>query len=824
MSKLVHGGLVALCVALGVEVMMGAGQSTTPAMAVSHPAAAMPIEAQNTLVASTCVACHNDRGKAGGLSLQGFDAAKVVENAEVAEQMIRKVRSGMMPPQTVRNRPDAATLRSFAASLEAPLDRAAAAHPNPGHRPFQRLNRAEYRTAVRDLLDLDVDVTAFLAPDTVSAGFDNIADVQGFSPTTLQGYLTAATRIAGLALGDRAATPTEATYTVPRTQSQMVHIEGTPWGTRGGLSQVHTFPADGEYSFRMMLHAVPTGQLFGSTVQDEQLEVSINGERVVVMTIDFRMRETDELGMNVVTPRVPVKAGAHRVSVAFIQRFESEPYDLLAPINHSLADTFYGANNGITSLPHLRTVAITGPFAVSGVSETASRQRILSCRPATKAEETPCARRIFEQLATRAYRRQAAKEDVDWLMKFYDEGRRDGDFENGIRLALQWLLASPRFVFRFEEAPATVKDGQTYRISDSELASRLSYFLWAAAPDDELRRAAAAGTLRTPAVLERQVRRMLADPRSETLATRFASQWLRLQDIYQIVPDPMLFPAWDRLLSDAFKRETELFFDSIVREDRDVLDLFTADYTFVNERVAKHYGLPNITGPAFRRVPLGPGLEYRRGLLGQGSVLLLTSVANRTSPVSRGKWIMEVLLGSPPPPPPPNVPDFEDTKAAAGGRLLSVRERMEQHRSNPSCASCHRVIDPLGLTLENFDATGQWRIKDNGSYVDAKGDLYDGMPMDGPIGLRAALLSHSDTLLHNFTEYLMTYALGRRVEYFDQPTIRDILRKAAAKDNRFSAVVLGLVSSPAFQMSRVKDTTVNATQPSAGRPVQGSGR
>jgi len=800
-------------------------QSAAPGLAASHNATStMSVEAQNALVASTCVSCHNDKSKAGGLSLQTFDAAKIEQNAEVVEKMIRKLRAGMMPPSTVRNRPDAAALDTFAASLEAPLDRTAARTPNPGHRPFQRLNRAEYQRAIRDLLYLDVDVTAFLAPDTVSSGYDNIADVQVFSPTMLQGYLTAATRIATLALGDRSASPAEATYKVPRTQSQMVHIEGTPWGTRGGLAVVHTFPADGEYTFRMLLHSVPTGQLFGSTVQNEQIEISIDGERAALMTINVLMRETDELGMNMVSPRVRIKAGSHRVAVAFVQRFESEVYDILAPIDHSLADTFYGANTGITSLPHLRDFAITGPFNVTGVSETPSRQKVLFCRPASAKEETPCARRILERLATQAYRRPASSDDMAELMKFYQEGRQDRDFESGIRMALQWLLASPRFVFRLEEVPATLRAGQSYKISDLELAARVSYFLWAAGPDAELVKIASSGTLRTPGVLEKQVRRMLADPRAETLSTRFASQWLRLQDVFQIVPDPMLFASWDYLLSQAFKRETELVFDSIVREDRNVLDLLTADYTYANERTAKHYGFPNITGEAFQRVSLGPELDYRRGILGQGSVLLLTSVANWTSPVSRGKWVMEVLLGSPPPPPPPNVPDFDSTKAAVGGKLLSVRERMEQHRANPFCASCHRTIDPIGLTLENFDTTGQWRIKDNGSYVDANGELYDGTKMEGPAGLRKALLAHSELVLRNFTENLMKYALGRRVEYFDQPTIRDIVRKANTNQNRFSSFVLGVVNSPAFQMSRVESTTTVDNVPSAGGPVKGSGR
>ncbi len=827
MTKFVFAILSAVTIGSGLGVSAdisatSANQPTRPVAAASQTSGLLPVEAQNALVAASCVSCHNDRSKAGGLSLQSFDAAKVQENADVAEKMIRKLRANMMPPSTVRNRPDAATLNAFAASLEAPLDRAAALNPNPGRRTFQRLNRAEYARAVRDLLGIDVDVSAFLPGDTFSDGYDNIADVQVFSPTLLQGYLTAASRIATLALGDRKATPTEATYKVPRTQSQMVHVEGTPLGTRGGTSVVHIFPADGEYTFRMMLHSVPTGQLFGSTVQDEQLEVSVDGERVAVLTINFRMRETDDLGMSIVTPRVHVRAGPQRVAVAFVQRFESEVDDLMAPHDHSLADTFIGSDNGITTLPHLRDFAITGPFNVTGLSDTPSRLKVFTCRPATAAEEAPCAQRIIERLATQAFRQPVPRADTDMLMKFFRQGRDAGDFESGIRLAVQRILASPRFLFRFEQAPPTVAAGQAYQIGNLEMASRLSYFLWSAAPDAALLKVAAAGGLRTPASREREVRRMLADPRAEALSTRFAAQWLRLQDVDKILPDPMLFPSYDSLLAQAFKRETELLFDNIVREDHNVLDLLTADYTFVNERIARHYGLPNVTGEAFRRVTLGPQFENRRGILGHGSVLMLTSVANRTSPVSRGKWIMEVLLGTPPPPPPPNVPDFEATKAAVGAKRLSVRERMEEHRANPACASCHRMIDPLGLTLENFDVTGQWRIKDNGVDIDANGELYDGTKMGGPAGLRQAILSHSETVLRNFTENLMRYATGRRVEYFDQPAIRAIVRNAAANDDRFSSFVLGVVESAAFQMNRAE--TVAETDQSAGGPTKGSRR
>jgi len=770
-------------------------------------------ESQTALVKQYCATCHSDRNKnnAAGLSLQGFDASKVghdAEVAEIAEKMIRKMRSGMMPPAGSR-RPDATVLTAFASSMETRLDQAAALSPNPGRRPFQRLNRAEYERAVSGMFDLDVDVTAFLPPDTISNGFDNVADTQGFSAALMEGYLRAASRVSALAVGDPKAGAAEATYKVPRTGSQMVHIEGAPFGTRGGISVLHTFPADGEYTFRMQLHSIPTGQLFGSTVRGELLEVSIDGERVAVLEINPRMSEADANGMNLVTPRISVKAGTQRLSAAFVQRFDAVPDDLMPPIDHTLADSQIGSGFGITTLPHLREFAVGGPFKVTGVSDTASRRRIFTCRPTAAAEEATCASSIIRKLATQAYRSPITAQDYDGLQAFFQQGRKDGgDFESGIRMAVQAILASPKFLFRLEEAPATVRPGQNYRITDMDLASRLSFFLWGTGPDGELLKVAGQGTLRAPGMLAAQVKRMLADPRSEALSTRFASQWFRLQDLDKINPDALLFPYYDFKLAENLKRETELFFDSIVREDRSVIDLLTADYTFVNERVAKHYDLPNISGPDFRRVTL-PG-ENRRGLLGQGSILALTSVADRTSPVLRGKWVMEVLLASPPPAPPANVPPLDDTKADSGDHQLTTRQRMEQHRANPACTSCHKVIDPLGLALENFDVTGKWRIRDNGAPVDPVGDLYDGTKMDGPAGLRTALLKHQDMFILSFTERLMTYSLGRRVEYFDMPAIRKITRDAAKSNNRVSAFIMGIVTSPAFQMSKAEavDTTV----------------
>ncbi len=804
----VVGSAFVLALGLGVYADQAPRSAGAPKLAASH-APVSATESETALVKQYCATCHNDRNKnnAGGLSLQSFDASRVGDDgaaADVAERMIRKLRSGMMPPPNAR-RPEGAVLTNLAVSMESRLDHAAALNPNPGRRPFQRLNRAEYARAVSALLSLDVDVNAFLPPDTISAGFDNVADAQTFSATLMEGYLRAASRISALAVGDPKAGPSEYTYKVPRTGSQMQHVDGAPFGTRGGIAVMHTFPADGEYSFRMQLHSIPTGQLFGSTVKGELLEVAIDGERAAVLEINPRMSEADPNGMNIVTPKIHVKAGTRRMSAAFVQRFDAVPDDLMPPIDHSLADSQIGSGFGITTLPHLREFAVGGPFKITGISETASRRKIFTCRPTSAAEETACANEILRKLATQAYRGPLNAADMEGISRFYAQGRKDGDFESGIRMALQAMLASPRFLFRLEEAPATVRAGQNYRITDLDLATRLSFFLWGSGPDAELLKVAQRGTLRGPGVLAAQVKRMLADPKSEAVSTRFGSQWLRLQDLDKIYPDALLFPYYDYKLGEALKTETELFFDSIVREDRNILDLITADYTFVNDRVAKHYAIPNINGANFRRVTLTD--ENRRGLLGHGSILALTSVADRTSPVLRGKWIMEVLLASPPPAPPPNVPTLDETKAEGGEVMLTTRQRMEQHRANPQCTSCHRVIDPLGLALENFDVTGRWRIRDNGALVDPVGDLYDGTRMSGPNGLRAALLKHQDMFFTSFTESLMTYSLGRRVEPFDMPAIRKIIRDAAKDNNRFSAFALGVVNSRAFQMSRADDDT-----------------
>jgi len=799
-----------------------------PKMAVSHPSTALrtgpstalrtgpptalrtgasealtlSLDAQTALVKQYCTACHNDKMKAGGMTLTEFDAAQVVEHAGVTEKMIRKLRAGMMPPAGVK-RPDEATVLALAAAFEDAVDKAAAAKPDPGSRPFQRMNRAEYARSVKDLLAIDVDLTAFLPPDTISDGFDNVADVQAFSPTLMEGYLRAASQISRLAVGDRNASAGSTTYKLGRTKSQMQQVEGAPIGTRGGISVVHVFPADGEYVFKVNLHNEPLGGLYGrSTITamnlKEKVEVSINGERVALLDLNTRMSESDPANsLDLVTPTIHVNAGPQRVSAAFVQNFEATPDDLLMPTENSLVDV--SMSFGVTLLPHMRDFTVVGPSKVTGVSENVSRSRIFSCRPTAAAEESTCAEAIVRDLARQAYRGRVVDEDVRDLMKFFDRGRTQGGFENGIRLALQAILASPRFLFRLEQSPPALRAGQPFRLGDQDLASRLSFFLWGTMPDTALLQAVGAGTLRTTPGLEKQVRRMLEDPRSETLATRFAGQWFRLQDLEKIIPDYLHFPDYDDTLAESMRRETELFFHSLVTEDRSVLDLLDADYSFINERIARHYRIPNVVGSHFRRVQLP---ESRRGILGHGSILTLTSVADRTSPVLRGKWIMEVLLGTPPPPPPPNVPDLEATSGVKGSRLLSVRERMEEHRKNPACTSCHKVIDPLGLALENYDPTGAWRIKDNEMPIDSSGDLYDGTKMTGPADLRSALLKHKDIVLLSFTENLLTYAIGRRVEPHDMPAIRAIVRNAGRNNYRMSAFILGVVNSAPFRMSK----------------------
>jgi hypothetical protein len=766
-----------------------------------RPTTAVSNEALTTVVRQTCGACHNERAKAGNLLLQTFDVAKAASTPDVAEKMIAKLRAGMMPPPG-RKRPGGDTLVALAETLERLVDRAAALKPEPGTRSFQRLNRAEYERSVQDLLGLEIDAGKWLPLDTKSANFDNIADAQTPSATLLDAYLDAASEVSRLAVGDPKASVTSVTYKQPRLASQWDRVDGAPIGTRGGIAATHTFPADGEYVFTILLHAIPTGQLFGSDAPfDEKLEVSNNGERVALLDIDRWSSQADPNGLTVKTNPIPVRAGPQRVAAAFLKTFDGPVNDLLAPIGHSIADTQIGSEAGITNMPHLQDLVVTGPYNPTGVSDTPTRRRIFTCRPTSPNETRPCAEKIVSHLGREAYRRPLNAGDVKALMAFYDEGAKEGGFEVGIRTALEAILASPHFVFRIEETPATAKPGSRYALSDLDLASRLSFFIWGEPPDDSLVAIAKRGLLGSPMVLKAQTRRLLADPRSEALATRFAAQWLRLQDIDKVHPDALQFPDFHKQLGDAMRRETELFFYSLVRENRSILDLYTAAYTYVNEALASHYGIPGVSGDDFRRVALPD--DRRRGLLGHASVLTLTSHANRTSPVLRGKWVMEVLLGSPPPPPPPGVPDLDKTAEAKEGRMLTTRERMEMHRSNPQCRSCHQFMDPIGLALDNFDVTGQWRIRENGAPLDTRGDFYDGTPVSNPAELRAALLKRPEPLIRTFTGNLMAYALGRRVEYYDGPTIRRIVSDAAAGGYKVDDLVMGVVSSDAFRAKRL---------------------
>jgi len=751
-----------------------------------------------SVVNQYCAGCHDDQLKSGGVSLAQLDFTHPEKNAELAEKVIHKVSAGMMPPPGMP-RPDAAALKLFTTSLETAIDQAAAAHPNPGRPPLHRLNRTEYANSIRDLLAIDVDAAALLPADDMSHGFDNMADVLNMSPTLLEGYIRAAGRVSRQAVGDVEAPALTQTYAIPRVLNQTRHIEGTPFGTRGGISVVHNFPADGEYIFKLGFYYSPTGPLFGlNQGKGQQIEIAVNGERVALLDISPSMRLAND---GIKTPAIKIKAGPQRISAAFLQKFDGPIEDEYRMVEQTLVDVSAGTVPGMTTLPHLHELSITGPSNVSGLSDTPSRRKIFTCRPVAGSDEIPCAKKIISALARQAFRKPPADEDLEGLLSFYQAGRNNGNFESGIRTALQAILSSPQFVFRFERVPDNAVPGKNYRISDLELASRLSYFLWSAAPDDQLITLANQGKLKDPVALEKQARRMLADPRSQALATNFAGQWLHLQNLREANPDLFLYPGFDRSLSESMRRETELLFDSVMREDRSILDLLTANYTFLNERLAKHYGIPNILGNRYRRVTLTD--PNRFGLLGQGSILMLTSTATRTSPVQRGKWVMEVLLGTPPPPPPPNTPALKET--ADLGKPVPVRERLEEHRKNPACAGCHQLMDPIGFALENFDAIGAWRTNDSGFRVDASGKMFDGAKLDGPVSLRQAILNRSDAFTGTFTENLLSYGLGRVIDYHDMPFVRGIQREAARNNNRFSSFILSVVKSPSFQMRRVEE-------------------
>jgi hypothetical protein len=760
----------------------------------------MPVAAQQQLVTKYCAGCHNDKLKSGGFTWTKFDLAHPERNAPQSEKVIRKLRAGMMPPAGLP-RPEPETLGAFASALETGVDRTAASNPWAGRPALHRLNRTEYRNSIRNLLDLDVDVEALLPADDMSHGFDNMSDVLGISPALMDGYIRSAGKIARLALGDAEAAPAVATWQLSKAVNQLRHVVGAPPGTRGGISVVHNFPADGEYVFKATFYYSIDGPLYGkSQGKSEQLEVSVNGDRVALFDIDPLRTKWDEMQ----TPPIRVKAGPQRVSAAFLARAEGPVEDVVSPIEYTLVDLNEADMAGLTVLPHLHDLAIAGPWNISGISETPSRRRVLVCHPQSAREELPCARKIVSSLVRQAWRRPASEADLEELLNLYQTARNQGGFDNGIRLALQSVIANPEFVFRFERMPAGTAPGTRWTVSDLELASRLSYFLWSAPPDDRLLTVAAAGHLHEPAVLEREARRMLADPRAETLSTNFAAQWLHLQNLRDVQPDAYLYPNFARNLADSMRRETELLFAAIAREDRPVPELLTADYSYVDELLAKHYGLPNVLGSRFRRVEIRD--PNRRGLLGHAGILTLTSVSNRTSPVQRGKYVMEVLLGTPPPAPPPNVPPLKENPPSGDAKLLSVRERQEQHRANEPCATCHRMIDPIGFALENFDAVGGWRANDSGFPIDASGRLFDGSALDGPLGLRKALLSHQDAFLGTFTESFLAYALGRVIDSRDMPTVRAVQREAARGGNRFSAFVLGIVKSTPFRMSQVDAT------------------
>jgi hypothetical protein len=707
--------------------------------------------------------------------LDTLDVTNVGANAATWEKVVWKIKTGMMPPNGAR-RPERAALDAFASTLEASLDRAAVAGGNLNTPALHRLNRAEYANAIRDLLALDVNVATLLPADGSSEGFDNLAEALSVSPSLIQGYVSAAMKISRQAVGDRTLAPSQTTYSAPGLYAQDLHIEGLPLGTRGGLLINHTFPLDAEYEF-----ALAAG--IGGGVPGPALDFTIDGEKPEVS--------------NPRTFRLKVSAGPHVVGAAIVDGVRGAGVDEI--YSDFRTDATFLPAGGVNS------VTITGPFNASGVGDTPSRRRIFVCRPkqnavaaTTATGDLICARTIVTTLARRAYRGAVTPAEIDTLMVFYQQGFKDGGFESGIQHALARILVAPRFVYRAEVEPANVAAGTAYRVSDVDLASRLSFFLWSSIPDDELLALARRNRLRDPRELQHQVRRMLADPRSDALIQNFAGQWLFLRELANVQTDAKNF---NDNLRDAFQRETEMLFGAIVREDRSLLDLIDADFTYVDERLARHYGIPGVRGSYFRRVPLDAA-SPRRGVLGQGSMLTVTSVANRTSPVSRGKWILQNLLGAPPPDPPPGVETNLDADPAAV-KTVTLRQRLEAHRANPVCASCHKIMDPMGFALENFDLVGTWRDREGDAPIDSTGQLADGTPLQGPADLRNALLSRSGPFMTTVTEKLLIYALGRPLDYTDMPAVRAIVRRAAAAENHFSAVLLGIVESDAFQ-KRIK--------------------
>jgi uncharacterized protein DUF1592/uncharacterized protein DUF1588/uncharacterized protein DUF1587/uncharacterized protein DUF1585/uncharacterized protein DUF1595/cytochrome c len=759
-----------------------------------------------------CLTCHNQQAKAPGLTLDTADLARPSANADIWEKAIRALRNRTMPPPG-SPRPDEATFDRLAESLERSIDAAASAHPNPGHIPsLHRLNRAEYVNAIRDLLAIDVDEQQ-LPPDDSGFGFDNIADVLSVSPMLMERYLSAASKISRVAVGDPSIKPTFETFNVGKYVRQDERLsESLPFASRGGLVIHHYFPVDADYVAKIFFDRIYDNSRVRGLGELNQLEVRLNGVKIQDLTIgvaaptqandDPALPSEETLrGVNIdgLEVRFTAKAGPADLAVSFVKK-AAETEGMLRP---AYAITSYEYAADIAGPAGIRTVELRGPYDVKGSGNSPSRQRLFVCRPSNTRSEDACARQIFSTFTRRAYRRPVSDIDLQPLIDSFKERRAQGAFDGGIAAAVRLVLVSPDFLFRIEQNPNAAKPGVPYRISDVELASRLSFFLWSSIPDDQLLDAAVKGQLSKPDVLTQQVKRMLNDPRASALVKNFAGQWLYLRNIRLSAVDPSVFPDFDDNLRAALARELELFLDSQVREDHGIPELLTADYTFLNERLAKHYGIPAVYGDHFRRVTLTD--DYRKGLLGKGGLLMVTSYPNRTSPVKRGKFLLESLLGTPPPPAPPDVPALNEV--AARDKPRTMRERMETHRVNPGCASCHRLMDPLGFALDNFDAVGRWRTNDGGVPIDASGVLADGTAVDGPATLGAALLSHRERFAQTVCEKLLTYALGRGVDWYDGPAVRQIVRRAALSEYRWSAIILGIVRSAAFQTRMPPETS-----------------